>query len=67
MHHRAKRTPHEVELLRQMVESGEITQKEAAEKFELSKSQVSKLVRYLSQASTSPTLAPVDRRRKAHG
>lgn len=46
-HGRAKLTDHEVELLRKMVESGELTRPQAQEKFELSKSYVSRLCRYI--------------------
>lgn len=45
-HGRAKLTDHEVELLRRMVERGELSQQQAAEKFELSKGYVSRLCRY---------------------
>ena len=45
-HGRAKLTDHEVELLRKMVENGELTRREAQEKFELSKGYVSRLCRY---------------------
>ena len=43
---RTKLSAHEVELLRKMVASKELTQKEAAEKFEVSKALVSMLVNY---------------------
>ena len=43
---KAKLSNREVETLRQMVESGELTQKQAAEKFEISKGQVSKIINH---------------------
>lgn len=45
-HGRAKLSDHEVDLLRRMVEGGKLSQKEAADKFEISKGHVSKLVSY---------------------
>lgn len=45
-HGRAKLTDHEVELLRSMVERKELTQQQAADKFELNKGYVSRLCNY---------------------
>ena len=46
-HGRAKLSDHEVELLRKMVSSAELTQKEAAAFFGISKAYVSELMSYL--------------------
>ena len=43
---KAKLSAHEVELIRQIVESGELTQKEVALKFEMSKTHVSRIVNF---------------------
>lgn len=47
-HPRAVLTDHEVELIRRLNDEG-MTQKEIALRFEISKSQVSKIVRYLQR------------------
>ncbi len=47
LHHwQGKLTDQEVELIRKLVEGGQFTQKEIAEKFELAKSTVSMIVNY---------------------
>lgn len=45
-HGMAKLTDHEVELFRRMVESGEFTQQQAAEKFDISKAHAHRLSHY---------------------
>jgi len=43
---KAKLSAHEVDLIRQMVASGEMTQKEIAKKFEINKATVSLIVNF---------------------
>ena len=43
---KAKLSAHEIELIRQMVASGEMTQKQIVDKFEISKAMVSYIVNF---------------------